>query len=241
MSQVKDPGRLPKAILIKRIVMQLASSRLKSLRTAPGKKRDFSILPEQWAAPDSVPALAAERLAAELCTPIILAHSYRTYCFGAVLAARDGLKFDRELFYIAALLHDLGLTEKYAAEPGSFEWVGAEKARVFCTDQGYSEVRADLVHDAIALHTSFGLATSREPEVAMVHYGAGVDILARRIEDVPKTSLEEIQELYPRSGCKEHFTECLNRQAELKPDSHIAGHVALGLSDRIPATLQGRR
>ena len=137
----------------------------------------------------------------------------------------------------AAVLHDLGLSERYEAEPGSFEWVGARKAREFCIDHSFADVKADLVHDAVALHTSFGLATSREPEVAMVHYGAGLDILGRRLEDVPRTSLETIEERYPRTGCKEHFIDCLRRQAELKPESHIAGHVALGLPDRIKDTL----
>jgi len=234
MSTVKDPGRLAKPVLISRIVRQLAAGKLKSL----GRKRDFNVLPSDWAAPDSAPAKEAERLVAELCNPIIAGHSYRTYCFGAVLGSRDRLKVDRELFYIAALLHDLGLTKKYEAEPGSFEWVGAEKARVFCVEQGLPEVKADLVHDAIALHTSFGLATSREPEVALVHYGAGLDVLGRRVEDVPRASLDEILERYPRDGCKAHFSECLHRQAELKPDSHIAGHVSIGLPDRLVDSLR---
>ena len=237
MSRVPDPGRLPKAVLIKRVAAQLASAKLKSLRAALGNKRDFSILPGEWAAPDSAIAQEAEKLATLLYTPIVLAHAQRTYCFGAVLAARDRLKLDRELFYIAALLHDLGLTEQYEADPGSFEWVGAKKAREFCIERGLSELKADLVHDAVALHTSFGIATSREPEVAMVHYGAGLDILGRRIDDVPKESLMTIVERYPRNGCKEHFVASLRRQSDLKPDSHIAGHVALGLPDRIIDTL----
>lgn len=239
MSKVKDPGRLPKPIVIGRIIRQRLSGKLHSI--GPGRNRDFNVLPKEWAAPDSKAAKEAERLVAELCNPIIASHSYRTYCFGAVLAACDRLKFDRELFYIAALLHDLGLTKTYEAEPGSFEWVGAEKAHAFCLEQGLPESRADLVHDAIALHTSFGRATSREPEVALVHYGAGVDVLGRRLDELPPDSLVQILEQHPRDGCKEHFSACLHRQAELKPKSHIAGLVAIGLSERLIDSLEATR
>lgn len=235
MSRVKDPGRLSKPVIISRIIRQRISGKLKSLRA--GGRDDFAALPKEWAPPDSAHAREAERLVAELCNSIIASHSYRTYCFGAVLAARDGLKFDRELFYIAALLHDLGLTETYEAEPGSFEWVGADKAYAFCLAQRLPESKAELVHDAIALHTSFGLATSREPEVAMVHYGAGVDVLGRRLDEIPRKSLEQILEQYSRDGCRGHFSACLYRQAELKPDSHIAGLVQIGLSERLIDTL----
>lgn len=237
MSTVKDPGRLAKPVYIGRIIRQRLSGKLAGLGFGSSRNHDFSILPNEWAPPDSTYAKEAERVVAELCNPIISAHSYRTYCFGAILGTRDGLKFDRELFYIAALLHDLGLTEAYEAEAGSFEWVGARKGREFCLQQGWPESKADLVHDAIALHTSFGLATSREPEVAMVHFGAGVDVLGRRLEEIPKTSLSQVLEQYSRDGCTEHFSACLYKQAELKPDSHISGLVEIGLSERLVDSL----
>lgn len=73
--RVGDPGRLSKPTLIKRIAKQVAQQKLRSRRAALGSKRDFNILPKEWAAPDSGPAKQAERLAALLNTPIVSARS----------------------------------------------------------------------------------------------------------------------------------------------------------------------
>ncbi|HEX8025194.1 MAG TPA: HD domain-containing protein, partial [Candidatus Limnocylindrales bacterium] len=40
----------------------------------------------------------------------LFSHSVRSYCWGIALAAHDGLELDREIFWVAALLHDVGLT-----------------------------------------------------------------------------------------------------------------------------------
>lgn len=63
---------------------------------------------------------------------MLVAHSERTYCFGALLAACDGLKLDKELFYLGCILHDLGLSEAHKEDLGSLEWVGAGLGRTFC-------------------------------------------------------------------------------------------------------------
>ena len=49
----------------------------------------------------------------------------RTYFFGALLGQRDSLKYDRELFYLGAVLHDLGLTERFSGQQ-RFEVDGAD-------------------------------------------------------------------------------------------------------------------
>ena len=54
----------------------------------------------------------------------------RTYFFGALLGQRDSLKYDRELFYLGAVLHDLGLTEEFSGQQ-RFEVDGADVARAF--------------------------------------------------------------------------------------------------------------
>lgn len=185
--------------------------------------------------PDSPLAKAAFELAAGLSSPLLLNHAIRTYHFGSILAARDGLRLDRELLYVASALHDLGLTPTYDTEPGSFEWVGAKRARAFGIEQGMDPQRADLLHDAIALHSSVGIANAREPEIAMVHYGAGVDLFGMRLDEIPRLDLQRLLEEWPRCAFKAHFPTLLERQVELKPDSHIAGAMGLGLASRVRA------
>src|SRR5579871_3324847 len=58
--------------------------------------------------PDSPAARDAAQRCAQL-SPSLIAHSHRTYLWGALLAARDRLTYDPELLYVACLLHDTGL------------------------------------------------------------------------------------------------------------------------------------
>ena len=228
-----DTGRNSKPRQISRYIASEIRERAFRASLALGLKRLQDVVPDDWAAPDSGLADEARMLASELCSPVLVAHSERTYCFGAILAARDGLKIDRELFYIAALLHDLGLSDLHRDKAGSFEWVSAHEARSFCLDHGLPTAKADLVHDAVALHSSVGLANRREPEVAFVHYGAGLDLLGKRLDHIPKSDLSAVLERFSRAGFKQEFSCCLRDQYEKKPNSHISGHVALGLPDLI--------
>src|ERR1700709_2284650 len=59
--------------------------------------------------PDSTLARRAEEFAQQELSTHVLAHSYRTYFFGKVLAAHDSVAVDDEVVYLAALLHDLHL------------------------------------------------------------------------------------------------------------------------------------
>jgi hypothetical protein len=210
--------------------------RLRAVRRRLGLVQLQGLTQDADRVPDTLLAKAAFELAAGLSSPLLLNHAVRTYHFGALLASRDGLKLDRELLYVASVLHDLGLTPPYEAEPGSFEWVGARRARAFAIEQGMEPLRADLLHDAIALHSSVGIAGSREPEVAMVHYGAGADLFGLRLDEIPPLDLERLLDEWPRCGFKAEFPTCLARQVELKPDSHIAGAMALGLAGRVRAS-----
>jgi hypothetical protein len=231
-----DPGRRSPATLLWRFMTSDVREGVRRARRRLGLHELRDLTPDAYRAPDSPLAKAALELATSVSPPLLLNHALRTYHFGAILAARDGLRLDRELFFMAAVLHDLGLTESLEAEPGSFEWVGARRARAFGLEQGMARRRADLLHDAIALHSSVGIAHRREPEVAMVHYGAGVDVLGMRIDEIPATDLDHVLEAWPRCGFKKDFPGCLERQTALKPNCHIAGMVRLGFDRRVRAT-----
>src|SRR5579872_5864505 len=76
--------------------------------------------------PDSELARDARELALELSPDFLLAHVDRTYVFGALATARAGLAVDEEIAYVAAILHDLGLTDRHGGER-RFEVDGAEE------------------------------------------------------------------------------------------------------------------
>ena len=59
--------------------------------------------------PDSAASREAERLCAQV--PPIVNHSYRSYAWAAILAARDDVRYDAEVLYVASLLHDIAFAE----------------------------------------------------------------------------------------------------------------------------------
>jgi len=44
----------------------------------------------------------------------------------------------------------------------------------FLLQNGYQKKKAEAVWDAIALHTSIGIASRKAPEIALVHLGATI-------------------------------------------------------------------
>jgi hypothetical protein len=136
--------------------------------------------------------------------------------FGDLLGKRDGLKCDRELLYLGAVMHDLGLTERFGGEQ-RFEVDGADAARAFVLKHGLSDEKAEIVWDAIALHTSLGIASHKQPEIALVHLGASADVMGMRIADISPEVVEQVLEAYPRLGFNASMTELLVSQVNKKP------------------------
>ena len=190
-------------------------------------------MPQDWAIPDSAFAVHAIEVASTQCPEFMMRHCFRSYCFGAILAARNQLRLDREAFFVAAMLHDLGLCGAHAEAPGSFEWVGGRLAHEFCRDAEQTEARAATIHNAIALHTSVGIADRCQPEIAVLHFGTGMDLFGMRLDEMPGAAMEAVLEEYPRAGFKAEFSPCLSHQAQRKPDSQIAGAVGIGIIDRV--------
>ena len=234
---VSDPGRPAKPVLAARFARSEIRAGLQRLSRVLGFQKLEQAVPEDWAIPDSAFAVQAVQTASTLYPEFMLRHCFRSYCFGAILAARHQLTLDRELFFVAAMLHDLGLSDAHADDPGSFEWVGARLAHAFCLNAEQAETTALIVHNAIALHTSIGIADRCQPEIALLHYGTGMDLFGMRIDEMPEEALALVQQDYPRAGFKAEFSPCLSHQAQQKPDSQIAGAVGIGILDRIQVQL----
>src|SRR4051812_13330701 len=85
--------------------------------------------------PDSQLAREAMELAREASTPALFHHVLRTYVFAELVGRRMEMRYDAELLYIAAVLHDLGLTDRYRGA-GRFEVDGADAAAQFLSGRG---------------------------------------------------------------------------------------------------------
>jgi hypothetical protein len=232
----KDPGCLHALQMIPRFIGLDLRMAKRKLQLKLGLSKLIELVPEVYRIPDSKLAHEATALVREISDDMLLNHCYRTYLFGCILAHQDGLKFDKEVFYLASIMHDIGLSEKHEADPGSFEYVGARVAHQFCLSHDYDKEKSALVHDAIALHSSVGLAHKEDPEIALVHFGAGVDVIGIHYDEIPKYALTEILEQYPRLDYKNTFLALLDKQVVLKPDSHISTHMRLGFSKKVRQT-----
>jgi hypothetical protein len=172
-------------------------------------------------APDSGLTRKAAALVARVHSTALLNHVHRTWWFGEFIGRKRALKYDRELVYLAALLHDLGLTAEYSADQ-RFEVDGADAASRFLLANDYPKPQAELVWDAIALHSCSGIADRKQPEIALVSFGAHLDVFGLRLEEITPSLVEDVLTLYPRVGMKAAFTEAVAEVVRKKP------HTALG-------------
>lgn len=168
--------------------------------------------------PDSEICRKATQLVAAVSPKFLCNHCMRTFLFGDLLGQRDGLKCDRELLYLGAVMHDLGLTDRFDGEQ-RFEVDGADAARAFVLEHGLSEEKAEVVWDAIALHTSGGIADRKQPEIALVHLGVSADVLGMGVSDMTPETVEQVMEAYPRLGFNRAITELLVSQVKRKPQT----------------------
>lgn len=218
------------SLLVQVLGLELAVRARRTMR-AVGLRRPPPLDDALLAPPDSPLATRAAALARALSPPFLANHCERTFAFGAAIGHALGRRVDRELLYVAAALHDLGLTDAHQGER-PFELRGADAARAFCVDNGGGAARADLVHEAIALHTSIA-AARREPEIALLHFGAGADVIGYRLEDVAPETVAAIVARWPRLGFKRCIGGLLEREAARTPDSPLAVQWRLGFGKRV--------
>lgn len=168
--------------------------------------------------PDSEICQKATQLVAAVSPAFLCNHCLRTFVFGDLLGQRDGLKCDRELLYLGAVMHDLGLTDRFDGEQ-RFEVDGADAARAFVLEHGLSDKKAEVVWDAVALHTSSSIASRKQPEIALVTLGAAADVFGVRIADISPEIVEQVIDMYPRLDFNTAMTELFVSQVKRKPQT----------------------
>src|SRR3984893_6646364 len=110
-------------------------------------------------------------------SPSIANHSLRSFFFAQLLAAYEGClddaAYDRELLFAATVMHDLGLGD-LAHGADRFEVEGADLAAAVLREHGVAEPDVDRVWEAIALHTSPGIAARRGLLAYLTREGVGI-------------------------------------------------------------------
>lgn len=175
-------------------------------------------------APDLVTtdvARAAIRLSQSTESTPVFNHSVRSYLFGEMLAAHDGLRpgtdYDSEALFLGCVLHDLGVG---TAAPGKtrFEVEGADLAAALLTEHGCDRKMVDSVWEAIALHTSFGIVERRGPLCYLVNGGVGIDF-GRNADIIDEESAASIHTRYPRLHMATSLIDAIVAHAERSPEA----------------------
>jgi hypothetical protein len=172
---------------------------------------------------ESEVACAAIQLAQTTESTSVFNHSVRSYLFGELLAVRDGLRagadYDSETLFLGCVLHDLGAGTA-AAGKERFELEGADLAATLLTEHGCDRAMVDAVWEAIALHSSFGIAQRRGPICYLVNAGVGIDF-GRNADFIDDQAAAAIHARYPRLSMAKSLMDAIAAHAQRSPE---AGH-----------------
>jgi HD domain-containing protein len=182
--------------------------------------------------PDTRLARDAEELLRASSPVFLVNHGFRSYFWSVALAEHDGTRFDAELLFVAALLHDLGLVAAY--DTGKcFEVDGAVAAEWFALGHGCPPQRAHVIKEAIRLHMIADAAALVGPEAVLLWDATGVDVIGSRYADVEPETVRAVLARYPREDFKHGFAALFGAQARAKPGCRVAEKVADGYLSRI--------
>jgi hypothetical protein len=170
---------------------------------------------------DTTIAQAAIRLAQSTESPSVFNHSVRSYLFGELLAAREGVRpgadYDSEALFLGCVLHDLGAG---SAAPGKerFEVEGADLAAALLTEHGCERAVVDAVWEAIALHTASGIAERRGALCYLVRRGVGADF-GLNADFIDEQAAAAIHARYPRLSMARTLIDAIVAHAQRGPEA----------------------
>ncbi|WP_457142746.1 cyanamide hydratase [Mycobacterium sp. URHB0021] len=193
--------------------------------------------------PQTPAATAAFSVGARFYSPALLNHCVRSYLWGAMYGAANGIAFDDELLYVSAMLHDISLTDAFDSHRLPFEEAGGDLAWVFGVAAGWPADRAARATEIIVTHMRYDLDISpaADPESHILQVATSWEIVGRRPEEFPPEARADMLARYPRQGFGSEFLACFEDQAMRKPNSTAAVAVANDVSGLIAANpLEGR-
>jgi hypothetical protein len=185
--------------------------------------------------PQSPAAVAALSVANRFYSPALLNHCVRSYLWGAKYAAAHSITFDDELYYVSAMLHDIGLTIPFDSHTLPFEEAGGDLGWVFGVAAGWPADRAARAMEIIVLHMRDDVAAAVDPESHLLQVATSWDVVGRRPDEFSPEVRTEILGRYPRHGFDAEFTACFEDQAQRKPGSAAAASLANNGAQRIAA------
>jgi hypothetical protein len=185
--------------------------------------------------PQSPAATAALSVASRFYSPALLNHCVRSYLWGAMYGAAHCIAFDDELYYVSALLHDIGLTDAFDSHRLPSRRREGTWRGVFGVAAGRPADRAARATEIIVLPMRDDVSPTVDLESHILQVATSWEVIGRRPEEFPLEARTEILARYPRHGFGAEFLACFEDQAQHKPGSAAAASVDNNVAGRIAA------
>jgi len=187
---------------------------------------------EALAAPPTVTAALAREVAAQWSSPDLLNHCIRSWIFASTLGDTNGLQYDRELLYVASLLHDIGVTDHFDSNEIAFETAGGAVGWVFAAGAGWDEPRRQRVLEVIERHMWTHVDPREDPEGHLLEVATSLDVGGAAPELWDRDLIVAVAAAFPRGEFSAEFGACIHAQAVRKPNSNA---VRLDRAGRVDA------
>jgi hypothetical protein len=163
---------------------------------------------------------AALSLVHETVDKPIVDHSLRSFFFARLIAQQEGLlaeaAYDEDLLFAATVMHDLGLGA-LATGKARFEVEGADLAARVLAEHAVPDADISRVWEAIALHSSLGLADRMGLLTYLTHKGIFTD--GGRFAGLPPDLQEPVRVAYPRPAGDRSLQDAIVEHARKSPEA----------------------
>jgi len=183
--------------------------------------------------PDTELCNAAVEYARTVSAPFLFHHVMRSAILADSIGRKRGMRYDRELLCVSAVLHDLGLTT-IAPVQMRFEIEGADLAKDFLARKGMSEHHVEIVWDAIALHTTAEIPSRKCTEIALCQMGIAADLGIAPPDAVSDETIDEALAAYPWLDIHESLLTTLVGLYQKNPKAASSNAVAEACERRVP-------
>jgi hypothetical protein len=168
--------------------------------------------------PDTATVAGALEYAQRISEPYLFNHAMRSWLFAVRIGQLKNVDSDQEVVAVGTILHDIGLTASVSG-PNRFEVNGADAARAFIKEGGFSDHRAQLIWDLVALNSTPSIALHKEAEVALGTMGIGLDWGGFGLDAIPADEIAEIVGAFPRLKMKHNFAEACCHLVKTRPET----------------------
>ncbi len=181
--------------------------------------------------PDSYDTRQALQEVQDCASEAVLNHSIRTWFYAAAFARLAHLPVDQELLAAGCLLHDLGVASKYHhyhPDCQCFAGQGAYAAADWAKQQGWPELKQDLLFDMICLHMNAYVPLSEGSEAHALQQATACDVIGLRMQELPVAYRQDVLAAYPRLNFNEAFLAFTRDEAKVRPKSRTALMLDMG-------------